>query len=228
MLKPWLALCVCLAVFFPAFMPASAAHAATCKVAGGQSGALKYSGQVGSVSAKVCGNEIWKLLPKPKKPIKKKPNTTPAKKINWKNEFSVSPKAPAIERLSQGVLQVGEAIDLTAIAKVHSKNRLLLWYPSQVRFHPVSYFWTFDDGTDSASALVAHSWSRSGSFQVKLAVKYSVEYRIIGRSGWLVLPGLITSNAVPLTVQVGAGTANGLRVVLVHWNCLERFQAVGC
>jgi hypothetical protein len=130
--------------------------------------------------------------------------------------------------MSQGGLQVGEAVDLAAIAKMHSKNRLLLWYPSQVRFHPVSYFWTFDDGTDSASALVAHSWSRSGSYQVKLAVKYSVDYRIIGKSGWMVLPGLITSNAVPLTVQVGSVSSSKPKVVLVHWNCLERIQAVGC
>lgn len=228
MLKPWLALTLCLAVFFPVFESSSAVQAATCKVVGGQSGSLKYSGQVGSVSAKVCGNEIWKLLPKPKKPIKRKPSTNPPKKINWKNEFSVSPKAPSIRRMSQGVLQIGETVDLAAIAKIHSKNRLLLWYPSQVSFHPVSYFWTFDDGSDSGSSLVAHSWTRSGIYQVKLSVKYSVDYRIIGKSGWIALPGLITSYAVPLTVQVGAVSANKPRVVLVHWNCLERIQAVGC
>jgi hypothetical protein len=197
-------------------------------VAGGQSGSLKYSGQVGNVSAKVCGNEIWKLLPKPKKPIKKKPSNTPTKRINWKNEFSVSPNAPSIEPISQGVLQVGEAIDFTAKARVHIKNRLLLWYPSQVRFQPVAYFWTFDDGTDSGSALVSHSWARSGIYQVKLSVRYSVKYRIIGKSGWMVLPGLITSNALPRRVQVGPGTASKPRVVLVHWNCLQRIQAVGC
>ena len=228
MLKPWLAISLCLAVFFPALDHSGISHAATCKVAGGQSGALKYSGQVGSVSAKVCGNEIWKLLPKPKKPVQRKPITNPSKKITWKNEFSVSPKAPAILRLSQGVLEVGEAVDLSAVAKVHTKNRLLLWYPAQVRFNPVSYFWTFSDGTDSGSALVAHSWIRSGTFEVKLAVKYSVEYRIIGKSGWLALPGLITSSAVPMLVQVGLVESNRPRVVLVHWNCLERIQAVGC
>lgn len=228
MLKPWLALSICLALIFPALEPSSVVHASTCKVAGGQSGALKYSGQVGSISAKVCGNEIWKLLPKPKKSIKKKPSTSPPRKINWKNEFSVSPKVPTILRISQGVLQVGETLDLRANAMMHTRNRLLLWYPSQVRFRPVEYFWTFDDGTDSSSYLVTHSWNRSGSFQVKLAVKYSVEYRIIGKSGWLFLPGLITSNAVPLNVQVGAGAGNKPKVVLVHWNCLQRIQAVGC
>jgi hypothetical protein len=228
MLKPWLALTLCLAVFFPAMAPAGIAHGASCKVAGGQSGALKYSGQVGAISAKVCGNEIWKLLPKPKVPIKKKPAKQPAKKVTWKNEFSVSPKTPGIQLSKQGPLQIGEPIDLTALAKNHTKNRLLLWYPAQVKFNPVNFFWNFADGADSSSALVAHSWAKVGKYLVTLAVGYSVNYRIIGKSGWISLPGLITVNASPLSVQVGEMVAKKPRVVLVHWNCIQRIQAVGC
>jgi hypothetical protein len=228
MLKSWLALTICLAVFFPALAPSGIAHAASCKVAGGQSGALKYSGQVGTISAKVCGNEIWKLLPKPKTPVKKKPSKKPAKQVTWKNEFTVSPKAPGIQLSKQGSLQVGEPLDLTALAKVHTKNRLLLWYPAQVKFHPVGFYWNFADGVDSSSALVAHSWAKSGKYLVKLAVSYSVTYRIIGKSGWMPLPGLITVNATPLTIQVGGAALKKPRVVLVHWNCIQRIQAVGC
>ena len=228
MFKPWLALSLCLAIVFPAIDSPIKSHGATCKVAGGQSGALKYSGQVGSISAKVCGNEIWKLLPKPKKPVKKKPSSNPPKKVIWKNEITAVPRAPGFLRSNSGVLLVGEAIDLTALAKVHTKNSLLLWYPTQVRFHPKAYYWDFGDGTDSQSPLVAHAWSRNGTYSVRLSVGYAVDYRIVGKSAWISLPGIITTNAAPQLVQVGEARLGRQRVVLVHWNCLQRIQAVGC
>ena len=228
MFKPWLALSICLAIVFPAIDSTTASHATNCKVAGGQSGALKYSGQVGSISARVCGNEIWKLLPKPKKPVKKKPSSKPSKKVTWKNEITAVPRVPGFLRSNTGTLSVGESIDLTALAKVHTKNALLLWYPTQVRFHPKVYFWDFGDGTDSQSKYLAHYWSRTGTYSVKLSVGYSVDYRIVGKSGWILLPGLITAKATPQLVQVGESGSGRQRAVLVHWNCLERIQAVGC
>lgn len=228
MLKPWLAITICLAVFFPSVAVHEPAHAASCKVPGGQSGALKYSGQVGTISAKVCGNEIWKLLPKPSKPIKKKPAKKPAKKVNWKNEFTVSPKTPSIQKGAERVLQISEPLALASIATTHVKNRLLLWYPAQVRFHPSKYHWDFGDGLQSESTHVEHQWSRAGIYSVTLSVDFSVEYRILGKSSWLQLPGLISSRAIPVQVQVGQGSAIPRKVVLVHWNCKQRTQALGC
>ena len=228
MFKPWLALSLSLAIVFPSIGTPNPSHASTCKVAGGQSGALKYSGQVGSVSAKVCGNEIWKLLRKPKKPVKRKPNSNPSKKVIWKNEITAVPRAPGLLSSKSGALLVGETIALSALAKVHTKNSLLLWYPTQVRFHPQVYSWDFGDGTKAQSPLESHFWSKSGTYWVKLSVGYTVDYRIVGKSGWVSLPGLITTKATPLQVQVGELGGTKRHVVLVHWNCLQRIQAVGC
>lgn len=212
------------AIIFPVFEVPQPAHAVTCAVAGGQSERLKYSGQVSPVSATVCGNQIWKLLGKPKKPIKRVWTGKPRK---YSNKFTVVPDSPKISGATY--LAVGEEADFFALAVRHTRNRLLFWYPSQVRFSPRTFSWSFGDATIGIGQSSRHSWLARGSYQVRVLVGYAVKYRIIGHSKWMVLPGLVNATSSPFLVNVGGVTSSSsAKVVLVHWTCDEKPFALGC
>lgn len=215
---------ISLAIIFQATLAPQPAEAASCSVPGGQSGRLKYSGQVTPVSATVCGNQIWKLIGKPKKPTKP---TKPSKPRKYNNNFTVVPDRP---KLSGPIkLAIGETGEFSASAIRHTRNRLLFWYPSQVRFTPQTYSWSFGDGTTGTGSNVAHGWNTKGTFQLRLVVGYTVRYRIIGHSNWIPLAGLVYGSSSPLAVSVGAIPSGALgEVHLVHWNCDKKPNAPGC
>jgi len=229
MFKTFASALISMAIVFQAVSLAPPARAAGCSSVGGQAGSLKHSGLVTGNSAKVCGREIWKLLPtiKPiKKPVIRK---TPAKKIHWKNEFSVVPDRPRIGVTGPLNVAARSLVLFTSLAARHQRNRMLLWYPTQVRFKPISTTWNFGDGSGSQVPEVSHSWSQSGIYSVNLEVEYSVKYRIVGKSEWVPLPGTIRAASLPIMVRVGQGpnSRNGM-AALVHWNCIQKQTAIGC
>ncbi len=227
MIKAMVATVLSLAIVFQGLGSTKPAEAASCSVAGGQSGQLKYSGQLNSISATVCGNQIWKLVGKPKKPskpIKKVKGTKPKK---YANNFTVLPDKPSIGGASSA--DAGSKIELLAIAQKHIRNRLLFWYPSQVSFKPKTFVWNFGDGQTGEGRSVSHAWSKAGNYQVKLLVGYSVKYRIVGHSSWVALTGLVYASSTPVTVKIGSSKSktNG-NVLLVHWGCNQKPDAPGC
>ena len=226
MFKPLISCVISLCLVFQVTPEIVPAFAASCKTSGGQSGTLKHSGQTNGTSAKVCGNEIWKLVGKPK-PVKKP--TKPRKPVTWKNEFTVTPDKPKISLPRSTILSVGEVLDFSAIAVGHTRNRMLLWYPAQVKFTPISSDWDFGDGSTGSGFNTSHQFTKVGEYKVKLTVSYAVKYRIIGRSVWVNLPGGVKAASSPLTIQVGPepSKAKG-SVALVHWNCLQKPLALGC
>lgn len=229
MLKRVMVFALSMAIVFPPVQASSTpASAATCSVAGGQSGRLKYSGQLGVGSATVCGNQLWKLVGKPSKPVKPIKRTKPYKPIKLDHQFTVNPDRPTVSVDSTKV-SVGQLVSLVGHSVRHTRNRMLLWYPAQVRFLPKQFDWTFADGSRASGLLQNHSWVRSGTYAVKLVVGFAVKYRIIGKSTWVSLPGLVYSSSVPqnITVAVLPQSASS-KVVLVHWNCLEKQKVIGC
>ena len=217
---------ICLALVFPcSAFQSEPVQAATCQVKGGQNGRLKYSGQLNTVSATVCGDQIWKLIGKPTKP--RKP-TKPTKPVKYDHQFTVVPDRPNLS-ISQTEVSAGEPVTVTSLAVRHIRNRMLLWYPSQVRFKPMTYRWDFGDSNFGSNIAETHLWSKSGKYSVRVRVGYSVKYRIIGKSTWILLPGLVYAYSLPKLVTVGGKPTNGLGLVaLVHWNCLQRPNAPGC
>jgi hypothetical protein len=229
MIKGFASAVISMALVFQGINITQPAQAASCSSVGGQAGRLKHSGLVSGNAAKVCGREIWKLVgaPKPlKKPVVHK---SPAKKVHWKNEFSVTPDRPRLAVAGETNLSVGHSVLLSSLAKKHQRNRMLLWYPTQVRFKPLKTTWNFGDGETSAAPVVAHSWSKPGFYEVTLAVEYSVKYRIVGKSDWVLLPGTVRGVSTPRTFHVGEATRQtDSRVTLVHWNCIQKLSAFGC
>ena len=224
MIKALAAVSLSLAIVFQSPVGALPAHAAACSVAGGQSGSLKYSGQLSTISATVCGDQIWKLLGKPKKPSKPVVPTRPRK---YANNFTVTPDRPKASGVR--ALSVAETGSFSAVTKKHTRNRLLFWYPAQVKFTPKTYLWDFGDGCKSTLRSPVHAWGKVGTFAVKLKVGFSVKYRIIGRTSWISLAGLVYSKSSPIKVSVGAATQPvGGDVVLVHWLCNQKPDALGC
>jgi hypothetical protein len=226
MFKVFISCLVSFGLVFQVISEPVPAIAATCKTSGGQSGSLKHSGQTNGISAKICGNEIWKLIGKPK-PAKKP--TKPRKPVTWKNEFSVTPDKPKIAALKSMNISVDELVDFSALAVGHTRNRMLLWYPAQVKFTPKTSSWDFADGSSATGFRVSHGFAAAGEYKVKLKVSYAVKYRIIGRSVWVNLPGGVTAVSNPITIHVGEKIPNTKgSVSLVHWNCLEKPLALGC
>jgi hypothetical protein len=222
--KALAALAISMAIVFPVGVNPIPAHAATCAVQGGQSGRLKYSSQTSTISATVCGNQIWKLIGKPKKPSKP---IRPSKPRKYANNFTVVPDRPSISGPKE--LKVSEAGAFLANSVRHTRNRLLFWYPSQVRFSPKVFSWSFGDRKVGNGQTIQHDWQKIGTYQLKLLVGFSVKYRIIGHSGWITMPGLVYSSSAPLAVQVGAKrVSNSQKVFLVHWRCTEKPNAIGC
>lgn len=229
MFKAVITFVISLALVFPGFQPDPSALAAGCSVSGGQSGRLKHSGQVSGSEAKVCGKEIWRLIGKPRLTVKPVKPKTPSKPIRWKNEFSVAPDRPRIVSSHSQKLALNEPVVLDSSAVRHVRNRMLLWYPTQVRFKPVASHWLFPDGSETAGTSISKSWALPGSYKVSLTVDYSVKYRILGRSDWVVLPGTVAAKATPVTFTVSAEVmASSRKVVLVHWNCLQKPMELGC
>lgn len=229
MIKGLTSLVLSLAIIFQGVSNPPPVLAATCSKTSTQSGKLKHSGVVSGNSAWVCGRELWKMIPKPKKPVKPIVKKSPSKKVHWKNEFSVTPDRPRIKHSGSADLALNQNLGFSSSAVRHVRNRMLLWYPTQVRFKPVSTSWDFGDGQSSNEPMPKHSWSQSGIYNVDLTVNYSVKYRVLGKSEWQVLPGLIAVSSLPLQVRVGQSqkTHSGM-VRLVHWNCNEKPRAYGC
>ena len=224
MIKAMTAVVISLAIFFQMEIRAESVQAATCSVSGGQSGRLKYSGQLSPISATVCGNQIWKIIGKPSKPVKP---VKPGKPKKYANNFTVIPEKPKVAGVQ--TVAVGEVVNLTGIAKRHLRNRMLFWYPSQVRFTPKTFAWNFADGSVGAGLETAHAWKSKGAYKVKLVVGFVVKYRIIGRSSWIDLNGLVFASSAPFIVNVGDSTRPvGGKVVLVHWTCGQKPFAQGC
>ena len=224
MIKAITAVVISIAIFFQVGTRVEPVQAATCSVSGGQSGRLKYSGQLSPISATVCGNQIWRLIGKPSKPVRP---VKPGKPRKYANNFTVIPDKPKIAGVQS--VSVGELVNLTAITKRHVRNRMLFWYPSQVRFTPKTFVWNFADGSLGAGLDTAHAWKGKGTYNVKLVVGFAVKYRIIGRSGWIALNGLVFASSAPFVVNVGETTRPvGGNVVLVHWTCDQKPYAEGC
>lgn len=271
MIKGLVSAALSLAILFQGVeVPTHAYAAAVCTVVGGKTGTLKYSGQVTTTSAKICGSSVLKKVTVVKKVVKTvvaakpvtrvtvaiaaaKKKAAAAKKIaaakkatvakpavitsttttpkvtttKLATDFTVSPNRPSVIYAGSGSLSVGESATFSSSALSHTRSSYLLGYPTQVNFTPEKVTWNFGGEGNSAT----HRWSTPGTYQVTVTASYSVRYRIVGKTDWVSLPGMISSTSTPITITVGGDEVSPTvpgNVLLVHWNCTQKQSAIGC
>jgi len=115
----------------------------------------------------------------------------------------------------------------------------LLGLPAVVRFTPVSWTWSFGDGSALASATPGASWAAQGlgefeptatshvftspgSYAIDLTVEYRAEYQFAG-SGWVPVAGTLDLPANRIIA-----TASDADTVLVARDCRQNPEGPGC
>lgn len=126
-----------------------------------------------------------------------------------------------------------------AVTGSHVVAGTLLDRPAHVRFTPVSYAWTYGDGTSATRAAPGRSWAalrqaeftatstshvyaRTGSYTIRLTISFAAEYRFDG-GAWRSVSGTIPLRANDLYLR--AGTA---QTVLVDRDCAAHPGGPGC
>lgn len=115
----------------------------------------------------------------------------------------------------------------------------LLGQPASVRFTPVSWRWTYGDGTSSVASTRGSSWAsqgilefdptptshvyrQPGTYLIDLGVDYRAEYRF-GGGAWTRIPGVLSVPANQLEA-----TAGDAKTVLVADDCRANPRGSGC
>lgn len=164
----------------------------------------------------------------PKTAVAVKVTTTPkVTTTKLANQFTATPNRPSVIYSGSGSLSVGEQTSFSSSAASHTRSSYLLGYPAQVSFTPLSNSWNIG----GVGATVTHVWNTPGVFKVTVTTTYSVKYRIVGKTGWVSLPGTISSTSAAVTITVGGDEVNPSvpsNVLLVHWNCMQKQSAIGC
>ena len=139
----------------------------------------------------------------------------------------------------QGWAVVGLPSNFYADSSPRTAGATLLGRAAEVRFTPVSFSWSFGDGTtlttSSAGAPWAslglpefsetetsHVYAAPGSYTIGLTVNFAAEYRF-GAAAWTALAG-----TVPVTAPSLTATAHDAKTVLVPGDCRVAAAAPGC
>ena len=126
-----------------------------------------------------------------------------------------------------------------AITEPHVIPGTLLGRPADVRFTPISYHWTYGDGTSATRSTKGGTWAslgipefeesptshvyeQVGDYTITLTVTFAAEYRFDG-SAWRPVIGSITLPANDLHIRVGTA-----KTVLVEHDCVVNPAGPGC
>ncbi|WP_345063813.1 hypothetical protein [Leifsonia kafniensis] len=138
-----------------------------------------------------------------------------------------------------GWMVVGLPANFMATAEIHVRSGLLLGFPAEVRFTPVSYSWNFGDGTTLSSASggspwaaqslaefsdtsTSHRYAASATFVIVSGVTYTAEYRF-AEQGWRTIAGTLSVTAEPFSAVAGQA-----KTVLVNDGCQADSRGPGC
>ncbi|MCU1634937.1 MAG: hypothetical protein JWQ68_176, partial [Cryobacterium sp.] len=152
---------------------------------------------------------------------------------------NIKPVLPTQEMEPNGWVVTGLPANYLASASAHVRSGMLLGYPVEVRFAPVSYRWDYGDGGVRRSASGGASWAvlglpefsetgtshifrEGGSVTVRMSVEYAAEYRFAGQS-WRPVRGTLAVPADPLIALAGDA-----RTVLVSRDCARNQRGPGC
>jgi len=165
------------------------------------------------------------------------PPGTPTITINDIATFRPTPGRQQME--PDGWTIAGLDTNFYAITDPHVVNGTLLGRPADVRFTPISYRWTYGDGSAAAKSTKGGTWAalgipefdptptshvyeQLGDYTITLSITFAAEYRFAG-GAWRPVVGTITLPANNLYLR--AGTA---QTVLVEHDCNQNPGGPGC
>jgi hypothetical protein len=161
----------------------------------------------------------------------------PAVTIDDLKNFTPVPGTDHME--PNGWMIVGLSTNFYSVVGSEIQNGILLGQPASVRFTPISWQWTYGDGTSAALSTpgavwaaqgiaefdptpTSHVYTAAGTYFIDLSIVFSADYRYAG-GAWTHVFGTITLPANRLEA-----TAGGAKTVLVNRDCTQNPTGPGC
>ncbi|SEB76479.1 hypothetical protein SAMN04489806_1718 [Paramicrobacterium humi] len=152
---------------------------------------------------------------------------------------SFTPATVHIAMEPDGWMIIGLPANFIADASTNATSGALFDTAIDVRFTPVSYTWSWGDGSSSTSRTggaswadlgvdeftptsTSHAYAEKGAYTISLAVHYAVDIRGEG-TAWQTVDGQLTKAAISITAI--ATTANS---VIVDKECSKNPSGPGC
>jgi hypothetical protein len=138
-----------------------------------------------------------------------------------------------------GWMVVGLSTNFYSVVGVEVQNGVLLGQPASVRFTPISWHWTYGDGSAVTRATpgatwaaqgipefdptpTSHTYRADGTYFIDLSITFRAEYKY-ATGGWTPVIGTITLPANRLEA-----TAGDAKTVLVNHDCAQNPSGPGC
>lgn len=152
---------------------------------------------------------------------------------------SFTPATVNVSMEPDGWMIIGLPANFIANASTNAASGSLFDVPIDVRFTPVSYTWSWGDGTSSTSnsggstwddlgveeftaTATSHVYDEKGTYTISLAVHYSVDIRGPG-TAWMPVDGRLTKAALSVTAIATTATS-----VIVDKECSKNPNGPGC
>ena len=163
----------------------------------------------------------------------------PAQPITLADIAAFRPDVPVDNMEPNGWMIVGLDTNFFATGGGGVKDGVLLGQPASVRFTPVSWNWTYGDGSGASLGSPGARWAAQGiaefdptptshiyrvpgSYVINLTVNYRAEYRFAAQP-WTTIEGTLPVPANPLTASAGDA-----KTVLVERECRANPAGPGC
>jgi hypothetical protein len=161
----------------------------------------------------------------------------PAVTINDLKNFPATPGTDHME--PNGWMVVGLDTNFYSVVGTEIVNGTLLGQPASVRFTPVSWHWTYGDGTRATRATPGTTWAAQGipefdptstshvyraegTYFIDLSITFTADYKY-ATANWTHVFGTITLPANRLEA-----TAGNAKTVLVNRDCTQNPSGPGC
>lgn len=165
--------------------------------------------------------------------------TTPVQPITWADIAQFRPD-PGIQIMEpDGWAVIGLDTNFYATTSTQVVQGTLLGHAAAVRFTPVSWVWSYGDGSSATSSTGGASWAslgipefdptptshvydRAGNYVIDLEVEFAAEYQLAG-TPWIPIAGTLAVPTNRLAVTSGDATT-----VLVDRDCARNPSGPGC
>jgi hypothetical protein len=150
------------------------------------------------------------------------------------------PAVPGTDHMEpNGWMVTGLSTNFYSLGGIRLESDVLLGQPASVRFTPVSWHWTYGDGTSATRSTAgttwaaqgipefdptptSHTYTADGTYFIDLSITFTADYRYAG-GGWIPVLGTVTLPANRLEA-----TAGDAKTVLVNRDCQQNPGGPGC